>query len=633
MPSQADVKEITPDAKTKAVRRFDLRDWQYLADYVYETYTERKRRRGDRERLWAEVDRQVSMMPDTAYKKLPNGRPDRKKLWMSEIEMPLQAQTLEILTADAQRMMIPTTGAWFTAHAEVTDEYLQRVDLSSMITGDENDVPSLIDQDNVDKLCTGLLMHQFRQLDLGSRVDRINAEAFKYGMGVGRARMQRKSVYIHEASGVRREDLEMPVLVPSSIKKTYLDDTEPSAHTVQQYGEMHIVEDSTTFEALVTAANKGSTDPNREDGGWMPKNLKGIEGDDDKRVMLLEAEGDLIVPRKTTRSLIIPGAIMTVVVGRAGAKGGSATTVVRMRFRKMPFSSYLLFPYHFEGACDVYPTSPLMKGHPLQVMATQAVNRLMDSAALKNAPPVSYDRDDQHFADRGGPVLHPYAIWATLSDVKAHTEIGGDPGAIAEVARMAIAMYGELTGVMAPRIGAQTKSHTTAFSKNQEIERGAVRTVDYVNAAGRGPITRFLHMAYQMGRAAIPKTGITYFIDAYGGFVSVDKDQLPERVTFEWFGSAGPAEEQAKAAAKIQSVGMAAQLDQLAAARGEQPTLNIANAIKQTLREGGWTDVDAITNPEIPAGANPAAPGAPGAAPGATDPRLEALQAFAGTGG
>jgi hypothetical protein len=101
--------------------------------------------------------------------------------------------------------MFPDTGMWFRAHSETTDEYFKRVDFQSLVHGDELEVPSKINQDNADKLVEGYLAHLFAQTDFASRVDRINAEAFKYGMGVGRARMETKNVYIHESRASARK--------------------------------------------------------------------------------------------------------------------------------------------------------------------------------------------------------------------------------------------------------------------------------------------------------------------------------------------------------------------------------------------------------------------------------------------
>jgi hypothetical protein len=636
--AQSDVTELTTDGKESPKRRFDARDWDYIAEYVIEEWKRRKTDRCDLEKCWAEIDRQIAMEPDIGFKRLPDGTIDTKKMWMSEVELPLQAQALEVLTADARRMLFPDTGAWFRAHAEMTDDYLRTVDFQSLVLGDETEVPSQINQDNADKLVEGFLMHLFRQSagdnseDFFTRYDKIDAEAFKYGVGVGRARMWNRNLYIKAPGGVRREQRKIPVLMPCSVKNLYLDDRKPSMHSMQLLEPAPIAFDYIKLENLYMAAARGSDDPDDEDGGWMPKNLKGMVGDDKGYVTLLEMEGDIVVPRKTTRSVVIPGAIVTVALGGKDAGGNATKGVIRFRFRPTPFSSYLLHPYHYEGADDIYPTSPLMKGRPIQIMCTDALNRLLDSSALKNAPPVGWDRTDQYFAQKGGPEIFPTALWGTTDPaaIKVHNEVGGDPAAMMGVFARGVAMYAELTGVLPARLGAQTTSHTTAFAKDAELQRGAVRTVDYVRQIGKGPMTRWLDMAYQMGRSAVGKREpVTFYIDAYGGWVEISKDQLPERSAFEWFGSGGPAEEQQKVQRKLGSLQLALQMDQMGAAMGKPPAIDLTAAVAEVLREGGWLDLDALVKIKQamapPPGQAMLPPPAPPAAAGAP-PLLELMQ-------
>jgi hypothetical protein len=480
----------------------------------------------------------------------------------------------------------------------MTDEYLAKADFQSMILGDETEVPSKINQDNFDKLVEGFLIQQFRQYDFHTRMDRINAEAFKYGMGVGRGRMETKNIYIHESRGTRKEKQKIPVLRPVSIKNLYLDEPLPSMHSAQTLGSAHIAEDNIRFESLILAANKGSTDPDDDDGGWMPKNVAKLEPDGEGYVHILEIEGDLVIPRKTTRSMVLPGVVATVAIGGKDRGGNVTNAVIRFRFRQMPFSSYLLFPYHYEDVDNPYPTSPLMKGRPVQMAATDALNRLMNSGALKQMPPIGWDRNDPVFAALGGPEIYPGAQWGTSDPqaIKVHHEVGGDTAALTSVYLNHVSLYAELTGVLPARLGAQTTSHTTAFAKDAELQRGAVRTVDYVRQSGSGPITRWLDMAYQMGRDALGKhEDITFFIDSYGGFVKIDKSKLPEKAAFEWFGSGGPAEEQQKAARKLSALELGMKMDQLGAAMGKPPKIDLDAAIAEVLREGGWTDIDSIT--------------------------------------
>lgn len=622
---------------SESKRRFDERDFKWLAQYVVDEFNRRKddEERRENEKQWKEIDRQIEMEPDTKFKMLSNGNRDDKKAWMAEMEMPLQAQALEVLTADARRFMFPDVDPWFKANCEVTDDLLEKVDFGAIIHGDKSQVPSQVTQDNFDKLVQGFLLSAFRQYDHEGAFDRINAEAFKYGMGIARPRLETKNVFINEARGTRSEKQRIPVIVPVSIKNVYLDNPKPSMHSSQVLGPAHISHEWCRYENIDIAANKGNTNPDNEDGGWMPKQLAKVNPDKNGFIQLLEIEGDIVVPRKTVRSVVIPNAIITVALGGAESASTPATkAVIRLRFRKHKFSSYLMFPYHYEGSECAYPTGPLMKGRPVQMMVTDALNRCMDAAMLKNAPPVSYDPNDPYFAQQGGPNVHPYALWesADPAAVKAHVEVGGDPAALFQIMMQGVSLYAQLTGVLPARLGAQTISHTTAYAKGTELQQGASRTVDYVNSIGKGSVTRWLDIAYTLGREAMTGENSVY-IDDYGGYVTIEKDMLPENVNFEWFGSGGPQEKQQRNMAKIQAAELAVKVDQLRVQLGQPPRVNLEAMIDEILRDGGWRDLAAITSIGQPSTGSQGAPGVPGASPENPGAAIAAIQNLTGAGG
>ena len=401
------------------------KDFASMAEFIIDEHQRRKNKRGDLEKIWKDIDRQIAMEPDISHKLTQTGEVDEYAAWMPETELPLQAQTLEVLTADARRMEFPDSGPWFTAHANVTDEYMNTVELESLISGDENEVPTLINQDAVDKLAAGVLDHYHRQYDFYGNVDYINAEAFKYGMGIGRGRVVTKQVFRHTSKGVVKDKQKIPVLIPRSIKNTYLDDSE---HNLMNEG--YIVGPGVIFEKtmkvkdLQLAANKGSNDPEKENGGWMPAMIKGLEGDDKGNIQLLEWEGDIVVPRKSTSDFYLPNVIVTVVIGKKGKDNRSAV----VRFRKNKHSKIFTFPYHYEHLDNPYATAPLMKGYPIQKAAVDALNRTIMAGAISAQPPVGYDRDDQEFTSAGGPRVYPGAQWPTTGDIRTYQF--GDPSAL-----------------------------------------------------------------------------------------------------------------------------------------------------------------------------------------------------------
>lgn len=600
--------------------KFRKSDFNEIAEYICEEHSRRKRNRKDFDKQCAEIDRQVAMVPDNSYKKTRvNNRiiVDPDKAWMPEIELPLQAQSLEVLTADARRLLFPDSGVWFSPHCNITDDYLSKVDYSSIISGDSSEVPTQITQDACDKLVHGVLNHWHNQYDFYQNIDCINAEAFSYGMGLGRARLVTKSVFITTARGIVKQNQRFPVLVPKSVKNTYLDDR---VHSIMgegfSIGPAYISEWSQNLEDLKTAAKNGDSDPEKENGGWMA--IKDVEADKNGNVEIVEYEGDLIVSRKTAGNIHIPNAIVTVIK--------NDQKIIRFRLRKYPFSSLIEFPYHIERMDTAYPTSPLMKGWPIQKLAVDAANRLSIVAALNGAPPISYDPDDPRMVASGGPKVKPFAQWASTSGINVH-EIG-DPQALLVLYQGYISQYYDVTGVNPPRMGAQTVSHTTAYAKETEINRGTTRTVDYVRNTLKGPLSKWLDMEYRMGRE-IFKTQPVY-IPTYNGFVEIGKDYLPEMVVFDAHGAGGPQEQQIKDQKKLQSLQMALSMDQLNISLGQPPVIDLKGSIEEILREGGWTDTDVITNDTEAVSSGPEVPGASGvpeASPGA------ALQAIAYGGG
>ena len=597
-------------------RRVTKTDFSEIAEFVQNEYQRRKRDREDREKNWAEIDRQIAMKPDLSFKKLPqaNGtisdKNDPKKAWMPEIELPLQAQTLEVLTADARRMLFPDSGPWYAAHGEMSDDYLDRVLENVEPVSDKHIPPSVIDQDNADKLIEGWGNNFRRQYDFGAHMDLINAGAFAYGMGVGRGRIVKKEIFIETAKGTMREKKEIPVLFPRSIKSTYLDDT-----AVNVMNEGYILGPSVIhyekkrFADVRLAANKGKTEVNDPNGGWIPKHVNGFNADDGQTVEIIEFEGDLVVPRKSTRSIVLPGSIVTVIL----EQGKEASRVIRFRFRKHPFSSYVLFPYHHEGLDTPYASAPLMKGRPLQKAAVEAFSRTMQSAALNAEPPVHWDRTDTYFAQQGGPWIEPGASWGSTSPVTSQTI--GRPEALFQIYIGLLQQYADVTGVNAPRLGAQTVSHTTAFAKEAELSRGVVRTVDYTRSSLQGGLSKWLSMEFELGKEAMGKRSDTIFLDTYRGFVEVKKLGLPDRASFEVFGAGGPAEDQAKRQNRMAAMNQAIQLDMMNVEAGRPPVLlaNMDQVIQQVLREGGWVDVEAFT------GAAGVSSGPSGAPPVAND--------------
>lgn len=630
MPSQADIREVERGS-VRRNRRITASDWANIAEQITDIHQTRKGRRRDLEKQAKEIDRQLRMEPDLSFKTNPKtNQIIPEKAWMPELELPLQTQTLEVLNADANRLMFPDSGPWFMAHAEIDDDYLEAVEAGAVrIAGDSADVPSLINQDNADKITEGILEFYHRQYPFADHVDLINSDAFKYGMGTGRAGVVNKSVYIDTARGTLRENRQIPVLFPRSFWNTYPDD-EPEATMNEGYivGPSTIFAQTKRYVDVIVAANKGGNDPNKMNGGWMPAHLKGLEPDGNGNVEMLEYEGDLIVSRKTTRALFLPGVIVTAIKGKSGGK--PAERVIRFRFRKFPFSSYIQFPYQREDQNTIYGTSPLIKGRPIQVSAVQTLLRLMQMAAYKGEPMLRYDSSDLALAEMGGPPIFPGSAVGSIGPLEALDF--GELGPLFQVYVGLLLQYADVTGVNQPRLGAQTVSHTTAFAKEAELSRGTVRTVKYIKSVLNGPMTTWLSMAHEIGRSLRQQN--TIYIDAYKSFVEIDPEGVAESATFEVFGSGGPLEESQKQQRRFASMNQAIQIDQLRQQQGQQPLLDLENVIRQILLQGGWIDIDAFFGSQ---NVSQGVAGTPtlgttdqGSGPGAAVAALQSLQAATG---
>ena len=455
---------MTEKTVTEKKRRFTSKDMEVTATFVCDQLKKRKenKKRKDLEKMWKEVDRQVAMVPnpkrwvDEQGQRIPNSE------WRTEFELGLQAVALEILTADAKRLMFPPKDKWFRAHVNATDEYLQTLANENLIFGSENDPPSQVNQENADRLLEGALGYVHRQYGFQAQFDSFHAELFKYGTGVGCVRPAKKAEFIPTARGLAKEEDLLPVFYTRPTKQMYLDDTPSRAlHEGQVLGPAQIWWRKQKLSDLKMAANRGSKDPERFDGGWMPRKLKDVEEDSDGNVEVIEWEGDLVVERSTTDNLFIPGAIVTVVVAEGKER------VIRMRTRNKPFTTYITQPYHVEGVSNPYGTSPLMKGMPIQTALSESYCRIMDATILQTDPPIQYDRDDSAFAQSGGPVVAPGRLWDTLSDTDT-VEIG-NPVQMMNVFSQLLQFYADQTGMHAPRLGQQTVSHTTAFAKEAEL--------------------------------------------------------------------------------------------------------------------------------------------------------------------
>lgn len=541
------------------------RDLNESAEYVIEEYRARKSRRKEIEEKWDEVDRQLAICPDE------RNRDERDDAPL--VEPPNQAQALEMLTSDTRMMLFPTDRRWFFVNADFDKKIISKIAEDGLIAIEEEGIV----QKTLDDIVHATQSTNQELYDFRGAWDVLNAEAFKYGHFAGRVRLVKKEALSTAYRGPHDVNERIPMLVPYSIRHTYLDDT---LHHQSREG---IVMQPSTIRRyyqrpsdIKLAAKLGE--------GWIPSQVRKL--DDDKKndkVLLLEFEGDLYIGGREYSDIIV-----TVADG----------SIIRMRDKSEEISNLIAQPYHIEGT-NIYGTSPLVKGVPVQMGMAHAMQRVLQ-AAIKNAkPPCRWDSNDPYLSAKGGPDLSAGAVNEAITNVDFW--VHGDLNALSNIYLVFLRQYEELTGVTSPRLGAQTKSHQTAFAVDQEISRGQTRTVDYVRSVMKGAMTSFLHIEYELLRKNMPVKKV--FVESQGGWITVKKSYLPERVRYNVVGAAGPGEERLKQQQRMQALTMLFNAEQVVRALGGRP-IDLDQVRQELLKEAGFTDVERFfgTEQAVPPG-------------------------------
>ena len=458
---------------------------------------------------------------------------------MPPLELPLQSQSLELLTADCRRLIFPSDREFFSCRAALAaKDDLARLNFDGFSKGPfpvQSAIAASDPQSFANRLPVAFLQKFHSMYDFRGAVDGLNTEALKYGSFVGHVKWVTEEVSTEEYSGARSK--KYPALIPCSLWDTYLDDSPAKLFAEGVHIGPGIVRAyQIKKDDLYLAAKRGSKDPDDMLGGWRPAEIKTIDGAIEKmgakkdHIQVIRFDGDLVVPRSGKDSIYLPNVIVDVVE--------SGETVIRLRFRDIPFNPYIVGHYHRDNIASPYSSSPLLKGVPIQQSAVWALKQWMACAALHALPPLRYDAYDPHYAATGGPDLYPGAKMP--SNVNPDLLIVGDPGAIMSGYLALLQQYENETGVTAPRLGAQTKSHQTAFAIDQEVTRGMVRTVDYVSSNLHSALRSFLYMEYELAKQCGDET---IYMPEYAGFVTANGKNLPETVEFDIAGSGAPIDE------------------------------------------------------------------------------------------
>lgn len=564
-------------------RKFRKEHWDAAAKFINDEFNRRLENRADREKIWDEIDRQIAMKP------IPLKETDKKdadKNWFPNTELPLQATALEVLQADSRRLTFPRNREWYKPHSEVSDEYLEkwqkRREAESIIGS--KPIPMKMDQETADIIVKATLDYYHGLFNFRDAIDYLDIEAIKYGTYAGRVMKMDRPRFENSFHGITASKLSGPAVVPVTIKHYFPDD---SVQTVMMEGMSLSPAGIRRFfqraDDIKLAAAKGD--------GWLKINVANLDIKKPQNpVTMIEYEGDLIIPQ-SRESIFLPNVIVTVAVSDGGPK------VVRFREIENNRRTYFSGLYEKESLETPYGSSPLMKGQPLQEMASLMFNALGAAAALSAQPPVLWDATEHKLIATGGPSLYP-GVKMGVDDPQKAINIIREWNIIdiASALNGILKQYEDLTGVTAPRRGAQTKSHTTAFAVDVENTRGLVRTDDYIQNKER-MLNSVLSMEYEIARETLSNTAIFIGGGGLDGFIKLSSADLPTNVLFDVIGSTGPATEREAEQQKIQRLMAAAQLSAQSQQQGG-PVLNFEEAMREILGDSFANVERFITQPE-----------------------------------
>lgn len=573
--------------------KFTSEHWDVAAEFVNSEYMRRKNRRvrKEKERIWNEVDRQVRMEPlplrvdDPKDKNAATRHHGHHGLhlhrgtrgtdnWFPNTELPLQASALEVLQADANKLTFPQGAEWFVVHSEITDDFAnkfqQRREKVPFIGG--TTVPMQMDQETADVLVKSTLDHFHHLFNFRDTINFLDVEALKFGTYAARVQPAMQPTFSSDLRGVMAQKAIGPAVIPVSIRRLYLDDT-PQAVMMEGVSlqPAHIREFWQRKEDLVLAAQQSGQE------GYIKSQIDRIElSDPDSPVHMLEYEGDLVIPTSQDH-IYLPNSVLTVAISEGGPLS------VRYRENTDGFRSYVTGVYEREDLDSPYGTSPLMKGQPIQELGSLMANRLAAVVALSAQPPALYDPSDAALQRAGGPRIAPNSKQPSDNPLGSVNFL--DDWNISDTAAaltLILGLYEDLTGVTAPRRGAQTKSHTTAFAVDVENSRGLVRTDDYVQAKEKGPLTSILQREYRIIKKKMTPTSVFVGTAGIEGYVKIAKEDLPENAQFDVIGSAGPATERERQQLRQVALEQAANLSGISQQQGG-PQLNFEEAMKEIL--------------------------------------------------
>ena len=488
------------DSSVKQVkkRRITPKDWDKVAEFVTQTLKQRETGsfRTSHERVWREVDRQVSMQPIQAKNKDPKAA---KGDWHNSIELGELARASEIITADAMRLLFPNNRSWFEAHSDTEQEQARPRD----------------------KSLRAFMAQQHTDFGLKERINLSIHEALHHGGFVVEVD-EETALKIHGGTGI--ESLKAPVWKPVSMWNAYPDPSPSTLGTNTFYNGSMLIKEYMPLYLLKEQRGEG----------WMPSQVPKVKKRQNKNkdvetqdIELVKYFGDVSIKRQDG-DILLPNSEVILANG----------TIVFYAASKLPYSRIIYNGYERMDVRDPYYTSPLIKTAPLHKMASRLANKTLDSVDLHNEPPIVYDGNDPNFVSNGGPVIAPGAKSATKGLANFKEIKVGDPQQSLNALSFILDQIRQSTSVDAARAGGGTPVERSATASRHQAQRGEVRVVDFVEKLDFS-LKTYLYMQHEFNKKMERRYSFYNPEMDAPDFQWMTAGELPKNVHFDVVGAKG----------------------------------------------------------------------------------------------
>lgn len=489
-------------------RRILAKDWNSIALYIKDQLKQRKdsKFRTRAEKIWKEVDRQVSMESMSRQANNPN-----TKDWRSALELGELSRASEVLSADIRRLTFPQNRQWFEVHSELPQELDQN--------GDPVQDGHL--QRRIDGGVRALMAQQNLDFGLKARTDLSVKEALHHGSYVVEVRME-NLLRVHD--GMKVEPVRAPVWVPHSMWNCYPDPSASIVGTNMFYNGSMIIKSFMSYYAV------------QKQKGWMNLNKIDDPGKD-KDLELITFFGDVSMTRKDG-DIFLPNSKIIVINDH----------VVFYQANPIPFPQIIYNGYERLDVRDPYFVSPLIKMSPAQKIASVLVNKYLDNVDLKVEPPIVYDGNDPDLVAQGGIDLSPGSSTPSKNLANFKVIDVGDPSYALQGLQFMMTELQKGTSVDAIRSGMSSGTEQTATEVERTRQGAQIRTVDFVDKHELHGLRPFLYIQHELNKRELKDYQFYNPEMDAPDFERVGKEDLPKNVHFDVVGSKGLIEEQQRQA-------------------------------------------------------------------------------------